>query len=276
MFRCFFDAFLPFPAGMNIIAKNMSGSKVFDPVIPGTKVFAIFGFCDIRNFTDCCEVLEEETMIFTNCIAAVVHSRVHSSGGVVNKNIGDAFLAVWKVKQILPHDESVSKLLRRGSMFAAVAPGNANSSSRQLSHKLTTRSNMFVEMESSSSNSGEIDSKYAANAHRNPSRIANCIVPEDLSSLGQESKEMTHERYVHFLTNSFSVVDEALWSFLKIRQALTSDPKIQEVASNPKLQKKLPGYSVRMGYGLHLGWGIEGAIGSSHKVDASYVRMLTF
>ena len=272
----FFDAFLPFhpvfnmSAGMNIIAKNMSGS-VFDPVIKGTKVFAIFGFCDIRNFTDCCEILEEETMIFTNCIASVVHSRVHSSGGVVNKNIGDAFLAVWKVKQILPHDISVAKPLRRGSMFAAVAPGNANSASRQLSHNLTTKSNMFVEMESSSSNRGEIDSKYATNAQQNPSRIANCIVPEDLSLVGQESKEMTHERYVHFLTNSFSVVDEALWSFLKIRQALTSDPKIQEVAGNPKLQKKLPGYTVRMGYGLHLGWGIEGAIGSSHKVDASYL-----
>ena len=52
---------------------------------------------------------------------------------------------------------------------------------------------------------------------------------------------------------------------------MTSDPKIQEVAGNPKLQKKLPGYTVRMGYGLHLGWGIEGAIGSSHKVDASYL-----
>ena len=69
----------------------------------------------------------------------------------------------------------------------------------------------------------------------------------------------------------YVLVDEALWSFLKIRQALTSDPKIQEVAGNPKLQKKLPGYTVRMGYGMHLGWGIEGAIGSSHKVDASYL-----
>ena len=26
-----------------------------------------------------------------------------------------------------------------------------------------------------------------------------------------------------------------------------------------------------MGYGLHLGWAIEGLIGSSHKVDASYL-----
>ena len=67
------------------------------------------------------------------------------------------------------------------------------------------------------------------------------------------------------------MVDEALQSFLKIRKALRCDPRIQEVASNPKLQNKIPGYTVRMGYGLHLGWGIEGAIGSSHKVDASYL-----
>ena len=26
-----------------------------------------------------------------------------------------------------------------------------------------------------------------------------------------------------------------------------------------------------MGFGLHLGWGIEGAIGSTYKIDASYL-----
>lgn len=30
-------------------------------------------------------------------------------------------------------------------------------------------------------------------------------------------------------------------------------------------------YKVRMGYGLHIGWGIEGAIGSEFKIDASYL-----
>jgi len=30
-------------------------------------------------------------------------------------------------------------------------------------------------------------------------------------------------------------------------------------------------YSVKMGYGLHIGWAIEGAIGSSFKIDASYL-----
>mgnify|MGYP000754806170 CR=1 FL=1 len=31
------------------------------------------------------------------------------------------------------------------------------------------------------------------------------------------------------------------------------------------------GYKVKLGYGLHLGWAIEGAIGSSYKIDASYL-----
>lgn len=30
-------------------------------------------------------------------------------------------------------------------------------------------------------------------------------------------------------------------------------------------------FSVKLGYGLHVGWAIEGAIGSSYKIDASYL-----
>ena len=33
----------------------------------------------------------------------------------------------------------------------------------------------------------------------------------------------------------------------------------------------MPGYKVKMGFGLHIGWGIEGAIGSEYKIDASYL-----
>jgi class 3 adenylate cyclase len=32
-----------------------------------------------------------------------------------------------------------------------------------------------------------------------------------------------------------------------------------------------PDYQVRMGFGLHIGWAIEGAIGSEYKIDASYL-----
>ncbi len=42
-------------------------------------------------------------------------------------------------------------------------------------------------------------------------------------------------------------------------------------AKRSALQRKMPGFRVRMGFGLHLGWGIEGAIGTRHKIDASYL-----
>ena len=61
----------------------------------GVTVSCIFLFCDIRQFTDATECLQEEVFVFTNRIAGVVHSFCHSLGGSANKNVGDAFLVSW-------------------------------------------------------------------------------------------------------------------------------------------------------------------------------------
>ena len=81
---------------MQIISQNME-SSTFNPVQEGKRVIAIFGFCDIRKFSFCCSELKEDTIIFTNTIAQVVHNKVNDAGGSINKNMGDGFLAVWKV-----------------------------------------------------------------------------------------------------------------------------------------------------------------------------------
>ena len=83
-------------AGATIIAGNMASSGDVDPMIAGNKVVAIFGFCDIRQFTDTTEVLQEDVMLFVNEIAEVVHGIVDHFSGAANKNIGDAFLVVWR------------------------------------------------------------------------------------------------------------------------------------------------------------------------------------
>ena len=44
-------------AGSKIIAQNMQMGDDVDPLLPGHKCIAIFGFCDIRKFTDATEVL---------------------------------------------------------------------------------------------------------------------------------------------------------------------------------------------------------------------------
>ena len=58
------------------------------------QVYAVFGFCDIRQFTDATEVLQEDVMEFVNSISKIVHMEVSLHGGFPNKNIGDAFLLV--------------------------------------------------------------------------------------------------------------------------------------------------------------------------------------
>ena len=71
-------------AGSEIIAENMKNSGNFyifwiqnfsikageiDPFMSGKKILAVFGFCDIRNFTDATEVLQKDVMVFVNEIA---------------------------------------------------------------------------------------------------------------------------------------------------------------------------------------------------------------
>jgi class 3 adenylate cyclase len=58
---------------------------------------------------------------------------------------------------------------------------------------------------------------------------------------------------------------------LKIISRITVDKNIIEYNKNEKLIKALPGFKVHLGFGLHIGWSIEGAIGSRFKIDMSYL-----
>ena len=53
-------------AGSQIIVSNMSQGDEINPMLPGQKVICVFGYCDIRNFTDATEVLQESVMVFVN------------------------------------------------------------------------------------------------------------------------------------------------------------------------------------------------------------------
>lgn len=45
-------------AGAEVIAENIRNDGDINPMVPGRKTVAIFGFCDIRRFTDTTEVLQ--------------------------------------------------------------------------------------------------------------------------------------------------------------------------------------------------------------------------
>ena len=60
-------------------------------------------------------------------------------------------------------------------------------------------------------------------------------------------------------------------SFLKILAAIARSKKLEKYKKRKDLNERMKNYSVKMGFGLHVGWAIEGAIGSDFKIDASYL-----
>lgn len=185
-------------AGVEIIRNNLETGQSKNMLIlnsQGSTVSCIFLFCDIRQFTDATECLQEEVFVFTNKIAGVVHSICHSYGGSANKNIGDAFLLSW------PLDE-----------------GNDSN--------------------------------------------------QDAMSFGNSVDDFSAKN---------NQADKALLSVVKISIALNHDQYYLEPLSDcareallAKLSKR-KGPVVQMGFGLHAGKAVQGAIGSQRKIDATYV-----
>ena len=187
-------------AGVEIIRNNLEKGQSKNMLIlssQGSTVSCIFLFCDIRSFTDATECLQEEVFVFTNRIAAVVHSNVHSYGGSANKNVGDAFLVSWLL------DEDI------------VATKNNDYSS----HKRNTGT--------FSAKSNQADKCLLSVV-----RICMALYHDDY--------------YIGAMTES-------------AREALVM-----------KLQHR-KGPIVQMGFGMHAGRAVQGAIGSQRKIDATYV-----
>lgn len=67
------------------------------------------------------------------------------------------------------------------------------------------------------------------------------------------------------------LADMSLLSFLKIIASVKKSRKLLRYKENKALNERIPNYTVKMGFGLHVGWSIEGAIGSFYKIDASYL-----
>ena len=67
------------------------------------------------------------------------------------------------------------------------------------------------------------------------------------------------------------VADLALFSFVKVIAKINNLSQILSYRNNKALTDRMPGFTVKMGFGLHQGWAIEGAIGSFFKIDASYL-----
>eukprot|EP00397_Hematodinium_sp_SG-2012_P007021 GEMP01007061.1.p1 GENE.GEMP01007061.1~~GEMP01007061.1.p1 ORF type:complete len:957 (+),score=156.10 GEMP01007061.1:58-2871(+) len=67
------------------------------------------------------------------------------------------------------------------------------------------------------------------------------------------------------------VSDLAMMSLVKVVGGVNVNKGLRAYRKHEGLLKRIPNFSVRMGFGVHVGWAIEGAIGSEFKIDASYL-----
>lgn len=67
------------------------------------------------------------------------------------------------------------------------------------------------------------------------------------------------------------IIDMSVIAFLKILIKIYKSNKLDKYRKNSGLNERIKNYSVKLGFGLHCGWSIEGAIGSTFKIDASYL-----
>ena len=63
----------------------------------------------------------------------------------------------------------------------------------------------------------------------------------------------------------------AVISFLKAIAAIRKSSRLDKYRQREDMQTRVPNYQVKMGFGMNVGWAIEGAIGSEFKIDASYL-----
>lgn len=105
----------------------------------------------------------------------------------------------------------------------------------------------------------EIDNKYLE--HRNTGKMGAYKL-----GVGKDPKDL--EEYLR------NVTDNALSCFITLMtecriQLFEKNSFIYKYSNHPSLKMKKWRFDLM--YGLHIGWAIEGAIGSKHKIDASYL-----
>ncbi|GMH87188.1 hypothetical protein TrVE_jg6898 [Triparma verrucosa] len=199
-------------AGASIIGKNMKAGAL-NPMVPGKMITSIYGFCDIRNFTDTTECLQEEVMVYVNKLGFIVHGATNDYYGMANKNVGDAFLLSWKICDDL-------------------LPG-FNAFEEEPNDEIRIRACETVRC-----------------AVKGAGTVERKITPTEMA-------------------------DSALAAFLKCLVDLdnaNTKGSLTEYLSNDRVVKRFgPDFRIKMGFGMHVGWAIEGAIGSHYKIDATYM-----
>lgn len=250
-------------AGAGIISSNLARQEdgqtaVFNPCVPGKSVYALFGFVAINGFDHQLRALGGEIMILINDVANVLHSEVFRWGfgnsGQCNKNLGSAFLMVFRigdVKEVKEKRERATNVIFSSDAIEKRRTKRTAAGERRRHHYATLGSGMS---EAGSMGSG------AVTFH---------------SGVRIKKKVNTNTRAMSLSLSSLpginAFTDRALIGMLKSFAGIYRDHKLLNWKNDFRLGAGVGAFSVDMIFGMDAGWAVEGAVGSEYKIDATYL-----
>lgn len=243
-------------AGADIISTNLATqegalTEVFNPTVPGRSVYALFGFVAIGEFDNAVRNLGGDIMPLINDIAAVLHGEVArwgfgDSGGECNKNLGGAFLMVFRIGLVT---EVIAKLDQARDVVFSTGQFKSNSAvtgPRKRQTRLT------------SNESVNPASDRLSNANRRKDRQ-----PQSTTNAMSLS--------LHSLPGISTFTDRAVIGMLKSFAGIHRDHKILDWNDDFRLGAGVGAFHISMVFGMDAGWAVEGAVGSEYKIDATYL-----
>jgi class 3 adenylate cyclase len=267
-------------AGDSVISKILYSKNMNLQIkASGTHIYGIFGFCDIRNFTDVTEVLGTEVIRFVNTCGDIVHKIIDKYKGGANKNIGDAFLLVWKLESTLSDVQEFTEYIltqeERKEIWEQYEPLKNYEKEQELIKKNKQKYNVQnPEYEAESTQKVHISNDIQDNDLQVDSQMRKLVrkatCKETIKKWDLKKVEEMTTRFRNNLKNS-TLAELSFISFLKCIEGVTTDPRTLKYSKHQDIRKKLGDYLVSLGFGLHAGWAVEGALGSKYKIDLSYL-----
>eukprot|EP00934_Nitzschia_sp_Nitz4_P008652 Nitzschia sp. Nitz4//scaffold11_size288233//230845//235511//NITZ4_000808-RA/size288233-snap-gene-0.61-mRNA-1//-1//CDS//3329534176//8642//frame0 len=231
-------------AGAGIISSNLARTQdgktvVFNPTVPGKRVYALFGFVAINGFSEQLRALDRDVMILINDVAKVVHDEVYrwalGDHGQCNKNLGSAFLMVFRIGD-----------------FSEVHKKKQVATERLFRDRVKTATN----------NRGGVRRRQRAGGGTRPAYGGR---------RGGRNPDADGQLHLGSLPGIQSFTDRALLGMLKSFAGVHRDKQLNEWKTDFRLSAGVSDYHVDIIYGMDAGWAVEGAVGSEYKIDATYL-----
>lgn len=178
----------------------------------------------------------------------------HWGDGQCNKNLGNAFVLVWR----LGDEGTLSDLLFKKRISSS---NNLHASGREHKHV------PFIKSPSTLSN----DSSHLRQFNGQTSPLNVEISKLNYSMQNGVTIDNTKRKFekidLRRVPGVDIIADKALISYLKIIADINRSKEILKYRIEPRLTYNgSEEFKVRMGFGLHAGFAIEGAVGTLHKV----------